>query len=209
MKKAILSSILLLSTTSILANTTMCFKENHQSMSTIENTKLDGGVCSGEKSVNDMKKEGWLVDDIKISQSNSGMNFIYILKQPSSLTTSYTTNESSKEMEARIIANLEKKKTAEENAKKTIAKKELFNEGKDYYIAKCQSCHGTNGEKTPFNTSARLKDLSLEDMNIAIRDYTNGNRNGGNAMIMFPYASSVNENKIEAIYTYLNKLNDK
>ena len=79
MKKVILSSILLLSSTSIFAETTMCFKEN-ASMSTIENTPLDGGVCNGKLSVNDMKAKGWSVDDIKISQSQTGMNFIYILK---------------------------------------------------------------------------------------------------------------------------------
>ena len=48
MKKAILSSILLLSASSIFADTTMCFKENHQSMSTIENTPIDGGLCMGK-----------------------------------------------------------------------------------------------------------------------------------------------------------------
>jgi hypothetical protein len=71
LKKAILSSILLLSSTSLLADTTMCFKENHKSMTTIESTPLDGGVCNGKFSVNDMKAKGWNVDDIKISQSST------------------------------------------------------------------------------------------------------------------------------------------
>ena len=61
MKKAILSSILLLSASSIFADTTMCFKENHQSMSTIENTPLDGGLCAGKNTIADMKAKGWNV----------------------------------------------------------------------------------------------------------------------------------------------------
>ena len=76
MKKAILSTILLLGSTSLLADTTMCFKENHQSMATIENTPLDGGICAGKNTVNQMKAKGWSVDDIKISQTATGMSFI-------------------------------------------------------------------------------------------------------------------------------------
>ena len=57
MKKTILSTILLFGTTSIFAQTTMCFKENHSSMSTIETTALNGGACDGKYSVNDMKKK--------------------------------------------------------------------------------------------------------------------------------------------------------
>ncbi|WP_228284989.1 hypothetical protein [Aliarcobacter butzleri] len=113
MKKAILSSILLLGTTSILADTTMCFKENHSSMSTIENIPLNGGACAGKFSVNDMKKQGWAVDDIKISQAPTGMNFIYILKTPTAQqfgTTQFVGNQA--QMEANILAKLEQKKTS-------------------------------------------------------------------------------------------------
>ena len=41
---------------------------------------------------------------------------------------------------------------------------------KKTYVNKCQSCHGTNGEKNAYNTS-REKDLSIEDMTVSIRDY--------------------------------------
>ena len=60
----------------------MCFKENHQSMSTIETTPLDGGLCASKNTITDMKAKGWNVDDIKISNTPNGMNFIYILKTP-------------------------------------------------------------------------------------------------------------------------------
>ena len=118
MKKAILSTILLLGSTSLLADTTMCFKENHKSMSTIENTPLDGGICAGKYTVNDMKTKGWSVDDIKISQTANGMNFIYILKNGSTVavqSSQFSGNQA--QMEANILAKLEAKKEAEEKAK--------------------------------------------------------------------------------------------
>ena len=118
MKKAILSTILLLGSTSLLADTTMCFKENHKSMSTIENTPLDGGICAGKYTVNDMKTKGWSVDDIKISQTATGMSFIYVLKTATVTTSSSNFTGNQAQMEANIIAKLEKKKEVEEDLTK-------------------------------------------------------------------------------------------
>ena len=210
MKKAILSSIILLTSTSIFADTTMCFKENHQSMSTIENIPLDGGICAGKNTISDMKAKGWIVDDIKISQTASGMNFIYILKTPSSQNTvssNFSGNQA--DMEARIMDKLEKKKVEEKKAKEIKEIKDAAIAGENTYVNKCQSCHGTNGEKNAYNTSRPLKDLSIEDMTISIRDYKLGTKNSGNAIIMTPYANYLNENDIKGIYSYLNKINNK
>ena len=208
MKKAILSSILLLSSTSILADTTMCFKENHQSMSTIENTPLDGGICAGSNSVSDMKAKGWIVDDIKISQSPTGMNFIYILKTPvSQAVTQSNLSGNQAEMEARILEKLEKKKEAEKKAIEVKAIADAAIAGENTYVNKCQSCHGTNGEKAAYNSSRPLKDLSLEDMTVAIRDYKLGLKNSQNAIIMTPYANYLDQSDIKGIYSYLNKIN--
>ena len=210
MKKAILSTILLLGSTSLLADTTMCFKENHKSMSTIENTALDGGVCNSKFSVNDMKAKGWNVDDIKISQTTNGMNFIYILKTPvSQMATQSNFSGNQADMEARIMDKLEKKKEAEKKAIEVKAIQDAAINGEKTYVNKCQSCHGTNGEKNAYNTSRPLKDLSIEDMSVAIRDYKLGNKNSGNAVIMTPYANYVNENDIKGIYSYLQKINNK
>ena len=210
MKKAILSSILLLSASSIFADTTMCFKENHQSMSTIENTPLDGGLCMGKNTIADMKAKGWNVDDIKISQTANGMNFIYILKTPvSQMATQSNFSGNQADMEARIMDKLEKKKEAEKKAIEVKAIQDAAINGEKTYVNKCQSCHGTNGEKNAYNTSRPLKDLSIEDMTVSIRDYKLGNKNSGNAVIMTPYANYVNENDIKGIYSYLQKINNK
>ena len=210
MKKAILSSILLLSASSIFADTTMCFKENHQSMSTIENTPLDGGLCAGKNTIADMKAKGWNVDDIKISQTPNGTNFIYILKTPvTQAVSSSNFSGNQADMEARILEKLEKKKEAEKKAIEVKAIQDAAINGEKTYVNKCQSCHGANGEKNAYNTSRPLKDLSIEDMTVSIRDYKLGNKNSGNAVIMTPYANYLNENDIKGIHSYLQKINNR
>lgn len=211
MKKAILSTILLLSSTAILADTTMCFKENHKSMTTIENTALDGGICNGKFTVNDMKAKGWSVDDIKISQTATGMNFIYILKTatPSAPATSSNFVGNQAQMEANIIAKLEKKKEDEIKAKEVQEIKEAAIDGENTYKNKCQACHGVNGEKSAYNTSRPLRNLSVEEMSDSIKDYKNGSVQSQNAILMTPYANYLNESLIKGVHGYLNKINNK
>ena len=143
MKKAILSSMLILSSTTIFAETTMCFKEN-ASMTTIESTPLNGGACNGKYTVNDMKAKGWNVDDIKISQSANGMNFIYVLKTANSSTqivSPVAVGGSQADMEARILEKLEKPQAAAEPAHAAQKKKEEKNNEKQIKTNKCQKQH--------------------------------------------------------------------
>ena len=211
MKKAILSTILLLGSTSLLADTTMCFKENHKSMSTIENTPLDGGICAGKYTVNDMKTKGWSVDDIKISQTATGMSFIYVLKTATAVSTPSSSNfvGNQAQMEANILAKLEQKKVAEEKAKVEQELKDSAVIAKELYINKCQTCHGTNGEKSAYNTSRPLKDLSVEDMAESIKNYKVGKVDSMNANIMAPYANFIDYKEIKGINAYLKELNTK
>ncbi|MDD3007763.1 MAG: cytochrome c [Arcobacter sp.] len=206
MKKVILSSILLLSSTSIFAETTMCFKEN-ASMSTIEKTPLDGGVCNGKFSVNDMKAKGWSVDDIKISQSSTGMNFIYILKTASAPVQSSQFVGNQAQMEANILAKLEAKKEAEEKAKVEKELKDAAVIAKELYTNKCQTCHGAKGEVSAYNTARPLKDLSVEDMQESIKNYKVGKVDSMNANIMTPYANFIDYKEIKGIHAYLQSIN--
>ena len=209
MKKIILSSILLMSTTSIFAETTMCFKENQSSMSTIESTPLNGGLCAGKFSVNDMKEKGWSVDDIKISQTPTGMNFIYILKNGTTVQTPAVATGNQADMEARIIAKLEKKKEDEAKAKVEKELKDAAIDAEKLYTSKCQSCHGTNGEKRAYNSSRPLKDLSLEEMQESIKDYRNGKTSTVTSNIMLPYSNSIDNKDLKGIQAYLSKINNK
>lgn len=203
MKKLLLTS--LLASTFVYAQTTMCFKENHSSMSTIESTKLDGGECKSIYSIQEMKKNGWNIDDIKITPNqNSTYSFIYILKKNSANTqipTAYMTKE---EMKKSL-----KEFAKEEKKQKEIEKKiSQANEGKETYIKKCQSCHGKKGEVNAYGVSKPLKDLSFDDIEYAIDQYTRDNNYGyGYNIVMRPIASSITSNQLKNIKSYLNSLN--
>ena len=209
MKKTILSSIILLTSTSLLADTTMCFKEGHSSMATIENIALEGGTCAGKYSIKDMKAKGWSVDDIKISQGSNGMNFIYILKDGKTVQPIYSSNISgnSADMEARILEKIEKKKEEEKKAKELERRVSLQEDGEKIYIAKCQSCHGEKGELQAKGFSRPLNTLSQDDMRSSISGYQNGTYNRGMANIMQPISSTITFETLEKVSAYLNKVN--
>ena len=61
------------------AKTTICYKKDWKSPSTIETTPLEGGECKGELSFAQMKKDGWKLKDLKIENGKNGLNYIYVL----------------------------------------------------------------------------------------------------------------------------------
>ncbi|MDZ7819119.1 MAG: plasminogen-binding N-terminal domain-containing protein [Aliarcobacter sp.] len=78
----IFNKLLLLSATCLLSNNlfaqeTVCFKNDVEKPSTIETIALDGGVCKGNISLNEMKNEGWDVLDIKVVSSQNKFNYTY------------------------------------------------------------------------------------------------------------------------------------
>lgn len=80
----IFNKLLLLSATCLLssnlfAQETVCFKNSVEKPSLIENIALDGGVCNGNLSLNQMKKDGWNVLDIKITPADNKFNYSYYL----------------------------------------------------------------------------------------------------------------------------------
>jgi len=203
-------TITLFATTALFSQTTMCFKENHNSMSTIEATKLDGGECKSTFTLNDMKAKGWSVDDIKITTKDSKYSFIYILKKGTASTTLIAPNANlnQKDLEDKILKRLEDKKSQEEKEKKIekILKSKI--EGKEIYISKCQSCHGEKGEKIAYNVGNALKDLSLDDMEHAIGQYTNRSDYGyGYNMLMKPIAANTTKTQLAKIKDYLDSVN--
>ncbi|QKJ21725.1 c-type cytochrome [Poseidonibacter lekithochrous] len=209
-------TITLLVTTSIFAQSTMCFKENHNSMATIESTKLDGGECKSTYSLLEMKEKGYSVEDIKITTSNNGKyNFIYILKDSvSNSNFSNTSNQNStfnqKDLENRIIKRMEEKKKKEIEEKKIREIISLKKEGKEIYTQKCQSCHGVNGEKSAYNVATPLRDMSIDDMSHAIGRYTNSHEFGyGYNIIMRPIAANTTETALRKIKAYLDSINKK
>jgi len=175
---------------SLLANTTMCFKENHSSISTIENTPLDGGECQGKYSVNDMKKKAWIISDIKIN----GNNYIYIFK----------TSNNKQDLNENILEQLEARKKAEETLKIEKEKEELIAQAQKLYINQCQTCHGKKGEIKQGNSI--LKDLSIDDMKEAAKDYKTGVGEKAHSVYAPIHINFLDKKTIESIKAYLDAI---
>lgn len=78
-KKILLLSASCLLTSNLLAQETVCFKNNVDKPSTIKETPLDGGVCKGQLTLDQMQENGWEILDIKITPSNNKFNYSYYL----------------------------------------------------------------------------------------------------------------------------------
>jgi hypothetical protein len=59
------------------AEDTACFKNDVEKPSLIEDVTLDGGICNGKYSLNQMKNNGWDILDIKITTSQNKFNYTY------------------------------------------------------------------------------------------------------------------------------------
>ncbi len=194
----------LITSASLFAQTTMCFKENHASMLTIESTPLDGGACASTKSINEMKNEGWSIEDIKIESAKNGKNYIYILKKDSG--TISTLDE--EKLEEKILQKLENRKKQELATKKKEIKIRMSKDGKRLYINKCQNCHGEKADKI-YGPSRALTKLNLFDFKTAIRDYNLGEYDRGQAFIMAPYANLMDSQDIKNVYSYIQSLKNE
>lgn len=188
----------LLAVTTLHAQTTMCFKENHTNMATIENAKLLGGECQGVKSAKEMKVDGWNIDDIKIN----GDDYIYIFKKE----TVNLAALDEKALEAKILQTLKNKQSQDKAVALYKLKERMSKDGKNIYINKCQQCHGEKADQRAYATARPLIDLTLEDMQLAIRDYVNEDYDRGNALIMRPYANFLTTEKVKNIYSYIKTL---
>ena len=80
-------------------------------------------------------------------------------------------------------------------------------DGEKVYKNKCQSCHDTKGELTPYNTSAAINTLSLDKLKETLRGYSMDSYNNGFAIIMKPYSELTTSNDIKNIYKYLKSIN--
>lgn len=80
--KRIINKLVLLSATclfssNLFAQETICYKNNVDKPSMIEEVGLEGDICKGKLTVNDMKNDGWDILDIKITSSQNKFNYSY------------------------------------------------------------------------------------------------------------------------------------
>ncbi len=84
MKILLLLSVFL---SSVFSQTVLCYKNNIVDANLNINIKLSGEECKDKFTVNDMKNNGWTLDDSKIVQNNSSTyNHIYIFKKETNIT---------------------------------------------------------------------------------------------------------------------------
>ena len=178
MKKLLMT---ILSINIVFGQTTMCYIENIQKPSQLKNKKLNGGECKGKFNLNQMKNNGWIVEDISISKNKSDntLNYTYILKQKS--------------------ITKQKIKTQNNNTNTNDIIK-----GKILYQTKCQSCHGIKGQKEP-NYSNKLTNLTIQEFEIKMEGYNLHEIDKGSAIIMYPYAVDLGD--VQKISKYLKSIN--
>ena len=197
-------SLYLICTASVLsASATMCYKKEHLDPSTIETIALSGGECKDKLSVNDMKKNGYQVDSMKIQEGKNGFNYIYVFQKNTTnqKVVSFGNGLTDEELTARL-ENIQKKKKAKIEKEEMVASIDL---AKNLYEDTCRRCHG-DGTISAYNLSRPLKNLSLEEMQISMRDYSNGTKDNGMAILMQPYANLLIKKDIDGIYNYLKTL---
>jgi hypothetical protein len=112
--RLLLSILLFISFSHAVTQKTMCYKQSIGIPSNIESKKFEGGECKGEKSIDDMKNEGWSIDNVKIM----GSDYIYILKKEATKEVSF---DRVKKTQNTIKLNFNEKSTAIYNVKENSA----------------------------------------------------------------------------------------
>ena len=178
-------------TSTLLGETTLCYKENITTPSKIEMIPFDGGICDGKFSIHQMKGLGWSIKDIAITKGENGSNYTYILYRENTQKENGTPIQiSSKELKSQLLILENEKQDQAMAEKKTLAIKN----GKKIYEQQCERCHGSNGEKKPY-TSGVLQGMTSDDFEEAMRDYGLNQRDNGAALIMNPYTLISSERK--------------
>ncbi len=205
----LLLTLVTLGASALVAQTTMCYKENLTTPSQSETIALDGGKCSGSKSAQDMQNDGWEINDIKISSSKTGMNYTYVFKKGNISNTAVGSNLSEEELTQRIVARMNADQKQKQKEAKINRELKAIADIKSFYVKRCSECHGVNGELEARGTSRPLNTLSTDEMNLSIHGYDRDQYDRGLAFVMKPYANFATEEKIESIYHYLQSVNKK
>lgn len=178
-------------TTLMQANITMCFLKNHSDPATVDNSQLSGKNCT---SVNDMKSNGYNLEDMKISNSSNGLDYVFIFKTKSNVIDQNDLKTQLKNLQ----------KDQEQQNEKELLSKSIKN-GKELYLSNCKECHG-DGTISAYNYAEPLLNLTSEEIEVAIRDYSLDQRDKGMAILMSPIANSLTDQDVIDVSNYLETL---
>lgn len=78
-------------------------------------------------------------------------------------------------------------------------------DGKSVF-AKCQGCHGANGEKKALGTSAVIKGMPAAEVEKKLNAFKTGKFTDSKANIMQKQAASLSGPEIKAVADYISKL---
>ncbi|NQY20669.1 MAG: cytochrome c [Campylobacteraceae bacterium] len=193
--------ISILFTSNAYSQETLCYKENLNSISDIEKVKLNGGECQNKNTIKDMQKKEWIINDIKITPKNGKYTFIYIFKK--NLVTKNTL--SAVDLDKKILEGIliDRQNTKKLNIKKEITQN--FNDGKKLYILKCQRCHGEEANKVASNVSAKLSEMTYQEMEDAMVGYKFNDYDKGRAILMKPY-SEISNKELKNVFDYIQTI---
>ena len=193
--------IAILFTSNANAQETLCYKENLKSISEIETVKLNGGACQNKNSIKDMQNNQWIIDDIKITPKDGKYSFLYVFKK--NVIVKNTTVDI--DLDQKILMAI---KTDRVQTKKIKAKKELetkLNNGEHLYILKCQRCHGEKANRVASNVSAKLSEMTYEEMETSIVGYRFNDYNKGRSFLMKPY-SEISDKELKNVFDYIQTM---
>ena len=105
-KLLLASATICLTSNLTFAQETTCYKNEVEKPSLIEDVTLDGGICGGKLSLNQMKNDGWDILDIKITTTQNKFNYTYYFTKGENKKLSLneeTTTTSDKEFSIKLL----------------------------------------------------------------------------------------------------------
>jgi cytochrome c553 len=184
--------------TYLYSGVTMCYIKDHSDPSTVESTPLQGVECKGIYSVNDMKKLGYEVENLKIQNNTRGLDYIYIFKKKSLKPTKVVASSNNMQQDVKkALKKIEKEK-----------QKPNLQNGKVIYNSKCRLCH-EDGSVSAYNTARPLNELTVEQITTSIRDYDLEQKDNGMAFVMRPYANLLSPKDLKDVAAYIQTLKDQ
>jgi len=71
-------------------------------------------------------------------------------------------------------------------------------------LSRCKTCHGRNFEKSAFNTSKIVKDLTSEEIFISLRGYKSRSKSGRMHKIMESQVQNISMDDLKLLSTKIN-----